>query len=106
LIVLVRNRTKAGRFRCFSAPIIVTRTRLIGTVTSALPLFFSNTQTQQLTHYLNIPHTHQQHAAVKHSIGWITWLLGNYSAVGITAVHTTTLQMLSDLNVKMTFART
>jgi len=75
LIVLVRNRTKADWMYCFSASTIVTRTRLIGTLTSALPLLFSNKLTQQLTHDLNIPHTHQQQAAVKYSIGWITWVL-------------------------------
>ena len=75
LIVLVRNQTKAAWFFCFSIPTIVTRTRLIFTVTSALPLFSSNMLTHQLTHDLNIPHTHQQRAAVKYCICWIAWLL-------------------------------
>jgi hypothetical protein len=76
LIVLVWNRTKTAWMYCFPASTIVTRTRLTGSLTSALPLCFSNMLTQQLTHDLNTPHTHQQHAAVKYCIGWITWLLG------------------------------
>ena len=160
VIVFVRHRTRAARLYCFSVPTIVTRTLLFATLTCALHLFFSNIQTQQLIHDLNIPHTKEQHAAVKYSFGWITWVLGKLlcrryygscavgiaeavpsvlpklcrrycgscavgiaeavpsvlrklccryygsCTVGITEAHTTTLQMLSNSNVKITIART
>jgi len=74
--VFVRHRTRAARLYCFSVPTIVTRTLLFATLTSALHLFFSNIQTQQLIHNLNIPHTKYKHAAIKYSNSWITWVLG------------------------------
>ena len=76
LIVLVRNRTKAAWIYYFSAPTIVTLTRLFGTLQNVLPLFFSKTPTHQSIHNLNIPHSHQQHAAVQCCTRWISWLLG------------------------------
>ena len=102
LIVFVRLRTRAARLYCFSVPTIVTRTLLFATLTSALHLFFSNIQTQQLIHDLNIPHTKEQHAAVKYSFGWITWVLGKLlccryyrsCAVGITEAVLSVLQKL------------
>jgi len=72
--VFVRNRINAAGFYYFYAPKIVTRTRQSGTLTSALPLFFSNMLTQELILDLIIPHTHQQQAAVTYTSCWVTWL--------------------------------
>jgi len=102
LIVFVRLRTRAARFYCFSVPTVVTRTLLIVTLKNTLHSFFSNIQTQQLVHDQNIPQTKQQHAAVKYSNSWITWVLGKLlcrryygsCAVGITEVVLLVLQKL------------